>query len=70
MNDRICLFCGKPLTNNIDDSCWHKACIKSFFGEDDIPFRDINDTVIDALTLTNIKEGNVTTGVQKKLSVE
>lgn len=60
---KICLCCGKPLTNeNLD---WHPACIKRMFGSTVFPKLNLNqDKIIDE----NIGEGKTVPGVQKKFS--
>lgn len=60
---KICLFCGKPLTNESLD--WHPACIKRMFGSTTLPTLDLDQNkIIDE----NIGEGKTVPGVQKKFS--
>jgi serine/threonine-protein kinase HipA len=70
MSDRICLFCGKPLVNSSNDAYWHDTCINSFFGELEIPELNITENNIKTFGASNIIDGNIVSGVQKKFSLE
>ena len=65
---RICLCCGKKLEDSAPYS-WHSSCIRRFFGSDRLPEIDLDDAIADSLAKNNVSQGNVVTGVQKKLSV-
>lgn len=43
-----CFCCGKPLKTE-NDSGWHKACIKRFFGTAHIPKIEIDENTLEAL---------------------
>ena len=68
-----CLCCGKEImsTANEDEkeACWHKKCIKSFFGTSSLPDIDVSDDILDAIVIENISNGYTIPGVQKKLSL-
>ncbi|MDD4474401.1 MAG: HipA domain-containing protein [Eubacteriales bacterium] len=63
-----CLHCGKTLSSN-NSSGWHKSCIKSFFGTNELPVIDINEKTLELLTNESINKGHTVPGVQKKLSL-
>ncbi len=63
-----CLCCGKPLKE--DSACgWHKACVKRFFGVNEIPAIEINRETLEKIAKENVKRGLTVPGVQKKLSL-
>ena len=64
-----CLCCGKPLRSFSDTSGWHTACIRKFFGTEELPEFDLNDEALMLLAEKNIKSGYTIPGVQKKLSL-
>ena len=63
-----CLCCGKPL-NTPDETGWHKACIKHFFGTTNLPKIDIDDKTLNLLATETTNKGFTVPGVQKKLSL-
>lgn len=63
-----CLCCGKPL-HRTDESGWHKACIKKFFGTSKLPEIEIDDNTLNMLAAETSNKGFTVPGVQKKLSL-
>lgn len=63
-----CLCCGKPLRTP-DETGWHKACIKHFFGTTKLPEIEIDDKTLNLLAAETTNKGFTVPGVQKKLSL-
>lgn len=63
-----CFCCGKPLKTE-NESGWHKACIKRFFGTTVIPDIEIDEKSLEALATESTNKGLTVPGVQKKLSL-
>ena len=63
-----CLCCGKPLRTP-DETGWHKACIKRFFGTTKLPEIEIDDKALNLLATETTNKGFTVPGVQKKLSL-
>lgn len=63
-----CLCCGKPLRTP-DETGWHKACIKRFFGTIKLPEIEIDDKTLNLLATETTNKGFTVPGVQKKLSL-
>lgn len=63
-----CLCCGKPLRTP-DETGWHKACIRRFFGTSRLPEIVIDDKALNLLAIETIHKGFTVPGVQKKLSL-
>lgn len=63
-----CLCCGKPLRAP-DETGWHKACIKRFFGTAKLPEIEIDDRTLKHLADETTNKGFTVPGVQKKLSL-
>lgn len=63
-----CLCCGKPLKEN-EKYCWHKACIKRFFGTKDFPEITVDKKALESLIEKDVLNGLTVPGVQKKLSL-
>ncbi|MDO4383259.1 MAG: HipA domain-containing protein [Eubacteriales bacterium] len=63
-----CLCCGKPLRIP-DETGWHKACIKRFFGTSKLPEIEIDDKTLYLLATETTNKGFTVPGVQKKLSL-
>ena len=63
-----CLCCGKPLRTP-DETGWHKACIKRFFGTSKLPEIEIDDKMLNFLAAETTNKGFTVPGVQKKLSL-
>ena len=63
-----CLCCGKPL-RAIDETGWHKACIKRFFGTAKLPEIEIDTETLTILAIETTNHGFTVPGVQKKLSL-
>lgn len=63
-----CLCCGKPLRTS-DESGWHRACIKRFFGTAKLPEIEIDDKTLNLLAAETTNKGFTVPGVQKKLSL-
>lgn len=66
-----CLNCGKPLGafGKNSDSDWHPACIKRFFGTNEMPEISIDKTTLDHIAKESVNRGFTIPGVQKKLSL-
>lgn len=68
-----CLYCGREIIETACDeeiqSCWHKKCIKSFFGTDEMPAVDISPKQLEKLANDAVNKGLTVPGVQKKLSL-
>lgn len=63
-----CLCCGKSLRTP-DETGWHKACIKRFFGTTKLPEIEIDDKTLNLLATETTNKGFTVPGVQKKLSL-
>lgn len=63
-----CFCCGKPLKTE-NDSGWHKACVKRFFGTAHIPEIEIDEKTLESLAAQSTSKGLTVPGVQKKLSL-
>lgn len=63
-----CLCCGKALRTP-DETGWHKACIKHFFGTTKLPEIEIDDKTLNFLATETTNKGFTVPGVQKKLSL-
>ena len=63
-----CLCCGKPLRIP-EETGWHKACVKRFFGTTNLPEIEIDDNTLNLLAAETINRGFTVPGVQKKLSL-
>ena len=63
-----CLCCGKPLEKP-NDTGWHEACVKRFFGVSGFPDIDMGDKALEVLAETTTQKGFTVAGVQKKLSL-
>lgn len=63
-----CLCCGKPLRTP-DESGWHGACIKRFFGTVKLPEIEIDEKALNLLATETTNKGFTVPGVQKKLSL-
>lgn len=63
-----CLCCGKTLKNN-EETGWHKACIRRFFGTTVLPQIDIKEQMLSDIVTETINKGFTVPGVQKKLSL-
>lgn len=64
-----CLCCGKTLSTP-NETGWHKACIKRFFGTTELPEIDINNETLKLLAIETTNKGFTVPGVQKKLSLQ
>jgi serine/threonine-protein kinase HipA len=63
-----CLCCGKPL-HEPNETGWHMACIKRFFGTESLPEIEIDDKTLNLLADETTNRGFTVPGVQKKLSL-
>jgi len=63
-----CLCCGKALRTP-DETGWHKACIKRFFGTTKLPEIELDDKTLHLLATETTNKGFTVPGVQKKLSL-
>lgn len=64
-----CLCCGKPLLDNEQETGWHKACIRRFFGTSGLPELELSDEILKKLVLESVNKGYTVPGVQKKMSL-
>ncbi|WP_298092597.1 HipA domain-containing protein [uncultured Catenibacterium sp.] len=64
-----CLCCGKTLSTP-NETGWHKACIKRFFGTTELPEIDISNETLNLLAIETTNKGFTVPGVQKKLSLQ
>lgn len=64
-----CLCCGKTLSTP-NETGWHKACIKRFFGTTELPEIDISNETLNLLATETTNKGFTVPGVQKKLSLQ
>lgn len=68
-----CLCCGKEIKETACaaeiQNCWHKKCIKNFFGTDKMPDVDISPKQLEQLANDAVNKGLTVPGVQKKLSL-
>ncbi len=68
-----CLCCGKEIKANAKadeiQSRWHKKCVKNFFGTTTLPFIELTDEALKALTQKTVNQGLTVPGVQRKLSL-
>lgn len=68
-----CLCCNKEIKGDSAqyelEVCWHKKCIKNFFGTSLLPEFDITEEKIRELAEQSISKGYTVTGVQKKISL-
>lgn len=69
MSYERCLCCGEPLLGEEEKKTgWHHACLRRFFGTDQLPLLDFNNAVFTKLASAAIADGRTIAGVQKKLS--
>ncbi len=68
-----CLYCQKDIRDSVSleekDSCWHKKCVKAFFGTDKMPILDVTKEGLNQLARKTVNKGLTVPGVQKKLSL-
>ena len=64
-SSKYCLCCGKPIT----DGLWHKRCIKSFFGVNELPDIHIDNSELKKLAANQLQNKSAVQGVQEKLSL-
>lgn len=68
-----CLYCGRTIKETAGaeeiKNCWHKKCIKEFFGTEKMPFIDISSEQLEKLANDAVNKGLTVPGVQKKLSL-
>ena len=64
-----CLCCGKPIRSARVSDGWHTACIRRFFGTEELPELELNDETLIHLAEKNAENGYTVPGVQKKLSL-
>ncbi len=65
-----CLCCDKEISNTDEYEkyvCWHKKCVKSFFGTDTLPELDISEKELERLANMAVNKSITVPGVQKKL---
>lgn len=68
-----CLYCGKLIKDTSSDeekeNCWHRKCIKYFFGTGTMPVLEVSERQLAELANAAVKQGLTVPGVQKKLSL-
>ena len=64
-----CLCCGKPLRSPVLPSGWHLSCIQRFFGTQELPELELDDSTLRLLAEKSVQKGYTIPGVQKKLSL-
>ena len=68
-----CLCCGKPIPENASEreraEGWHTACIRKFFGVNDLPELDISEDALIRIAAENTNRRFTIPGVQKKMSL-
>ena len=67
-----CLCCNKEIIKPDEyetSVCWHKKCIKRFFGTAVLPEIDCSDEELEKLVSLSVDKGLTVPGVQKKLSL-
>lgn len=68
-----CLCCGKEFDKNSKpeelSTGWHNACIRKFFGTNELPIIDISNDTLKNIVDKSIEQGYTVPGVQKKLSL-
>ncbi len=68
-----CLCCNKVLSESATpyelSVCWHKKCIKSFFGTSLLPEVNISEQNLKQLAIDSTNKGYTVPGVQKKISL-
>jgi serine/threonine-protein kinase HipA len=65
--EKRCLFCYKPLLDEVD---FHRLCSKKIFGQASPPIIDFDEKKLGEMALQVIKSQISVTGVQPKLSLE
>ena len=65
MDKKYCLCCGKE----IEDGLWHKKCLKSFFGSEELPEIKLNLDELEKVAISQINDRKAVAGVQEKLSM-
>lgn len=68
-----CICCGNQISQTATDiekaTCWHKSCVKKFFGTSKFPNIELTEDVIKKIAEENTNRGYTVPGVQKKLSL-
>lgn len=71
--NKFCLCCGEELSDVATAEelkwCWHRKCVKKFFGTAVLPELEVNEVTIRRLVAVNLEEGLTIPGVQKKISL-
>lgn len=65
MDKRICLCCGKEIT----DGLWHPRCCHAFFGSDELPEIKLDLDQLEHFAIAQIGDHKAVAGVQEKLSL-
>lgn len=69
-----CLCCGREFTSKASmeelQTCWHKKCVKTFFGANHLPILDISEAMLKKLAEECTNKGFTVPGVQKKISLQ
>ncbi|MES2649540.1 MAG: HipA domain-containing protein [Bacteroidota bacterium] len=60
-----CFFCYK----NAGDEQYHAKCAKRFFGTNEIPVLELNESILEELAKKSVNDRITVTGVQPKISV-
>lgn len=64
-----CLFCGKSLHLEDEQTGWHNRCVRRFFGTSVLPGVEIDENTFELLAIESTSKGYTVPGVQKKLSL-
>ena len=69
MNNHRCLFCGRKLNSDLEDSYHrHLFCIKKFFNVSVFPDTSLLENNLENLAIDELRNHLSITGVQKKIS--
>lgn len=67
-----CLCCGLEIQDPSEQEqldCWHKHCVRKFFGTETLPFIEVSEEELEQIASRNAERGLTVPGVQKKLSL-
>ena len=68
-----CLCCRRSITEKATEYekqiCWHKRCVKSFFGTDTLPELDLSKKKLESIASATVNKKFTVPGVQKKMSL-
>ena len=64
-----CVCCGREIRRETPVQGWHRSCIRSFFGTDELPELELDEDTLRKIAEENTNRGFTVPGVQKKLSL-